>query len=1058
MLHPQVLSLREKTLAIIAGVLLVVLAAFGYIQIVSANINGADLNGDGVITAEEQAQYDSANATEPVETRKTSQPDAQQIKDQQNHQRWQRDEFQRFNRDLEDLLRKLPNANATAFNEHLVQFKACIDAREPLIGTNQYWDSNSECDGYRNNLQQEWDDNLWPKKGCLDVKQNIANRVRENKDKERRKKNLLRDNPAADISQLNTIDAQINQILAQIQGLNCDTVTRDQVEDTEYSRQDLDELFQDWYWYIQPIEEAVNETRWITDATKDFERNIKRQYEKDMTREWTNLTRDREKQCTFGEEYGRPAGADENYAAAEEAYLELGGYIKTMQETLAARNQPDFEDARQSFWDAQQSFWDYVRETREACNQQQQFKDISKQLKNREQEFAKMKKEYERAKKQSGIENSSIQKILDDYEAILEKAATALAEDPQLWWQELEPDLNYLQQQFWDNVNRVQMARDVMRWYKDLQNEVKHRTNDLKNLQRDCSDAASALEDILDQMSDLLYKAGEALKQDPQEAQWILQEFDPLRWKWDETSESCRKGKEFKWEIDNIRNELKNAKEQVTNAIRSGQIDSKEGAVCLDFIDEVREELEDRIEKGQRPEEIFGWMQGVEKESYESCPFRDQLGGGPEQPNREFYEEWMRENVEGLDSRIAAKVLEKVSQEIVSKVVERIIRDPSMINNLLQAAGEKREQVVAQTLEATESYYGNDSAAQQQILALKAQILEREKQLDELMAKLTAAKAELQKLTDEIVSYNFYGSAGDAFIAEYEKFAEEAKTLSDAQVAQRLADLRAKKEKAIHESKKEKIAAGHLKFYDEDDNEWHSKFVNALAAKGIVAGKSTDEEGLKHFDPAGEVTIAETVTMAYRLIEGSKPQDSFGDSSLCNGKYRNQWMNNFLAWGQQHNLTILAGCVDVNRPALRWEVAQILGEIVNKGKLPASTETCFSDVGPKHGVINSAVCFAKARGFMAGVNNEALAWNRVNRAEAATIVKSAGEKGLGINFNGEEKAATQAIRAETPEQEPAPAVEEEEEENFDYEEDVYDGSAGGGGVDGNASVDRISED
>jgi hypothetical protein len=186
----------------------------------------------------------------------------------------------------------------------------------------------------------------------------------------------------------------------------------------------------------------------------------------------------------------------------------------------------------------------------------------------------------------------------------------------------------------------------------------------------------------------------------------------------------------------------------------------------------------------------------------------------------------------------------------------------------------------------------------------------------------------------------------------------------------------------------------------------------------------------KNFDPASDVTVAEAITMAFRI---SRDPETSADSELCSGKYVGHWGNHFLAWAESKNLSIVSRCTDVNRPALRWEVAQILLEALGK-TIDRSEATCFKDVKPKDQPTNSVVCAAQAAGILKGSDGKANPYGKIIRAEVAAMVKKAAEA-HGFKFEDFGGEFEQRLRRSGDDEEEFEFGEEEEEYDYEDEDD-----------------------
>lgn len=964
MAHRHGFSSQEKILAGIAGVLLIVMVVVGYSQ--------AYAQTPALPTAAKDD--DTANQQ-------------RQISDQLNY-------IKSLRREIEDIRKTAGSGVDTAVAEkHLADFEVCLNSRQ--VGSPDFWETFKTCSDISRLAEDELQNNLRPRRQCGDYLSNVKNRRQEYKTNlERQIKDIKRNDKTADTSALETQLAAINGLINKLEQI-ATACQKDVVESEAQGLQtDIDYAFRDWYDAANELNQKANESRQIDENKNDFEKNKKRQCEKDMAREIKNL----EKEYARAEKAGTLADtAKQAFTAAKEHYnaicvIQLG----LMQQALNAGDMDAYNDARNEYDNLNRDFWDILNEARNFINQQQQLKDILRELTQKEKELVKMTKEYERAVKQAGgIGDDSVKAILDQYAQVITSAKEGVKADPQSWWSDYQQQLNDLQNEFWNSQQKVQAVGDVQRWMKDLAKEVQFREKDLKNMARDKEldqSVLSALTEILNQMKAIVEQARQLLASDPEAARDLLQSMDELRQQWDETSRSMFEQKQMAFELGKVKHEIEFAVKRIKEMQKRRKLSEDEAQACLSFAKEAMENVDAAIAgKLENPEEYFD---GLEERAFEVCPAFEEIGNAPP-PGTAYYKDFIRENVQGINQDDAASMLERVSEDVVSRVMQRLMADPATVQNLMQLAG---KDIAARTLESATSFY--DEASQRDLLAKKSEILTLTKQLEELTKQVQIAKdklAELQAVQNEIASYNFYGNAGDQIRGDIEKFIAEAgvKGLSKEQIRVKVEALKSQAASAIADSKRAKFEAKIIPFEDTDDNEWFTKYVAPLARLGIVKGK-----GEGRFDPSAGVTVAEVLTMAFRV---SGDSEAGGRSELCNGKFSGHWGNQFIAWAEGKGLSIVEKCTDVNRPALRWEVAQVLLEVAQGGPVAKSDTQCFSDVRPADQPVNSVVCAAQTSGLMKGTDGKANAYAKVIRAEAATMVKQAAEKLFGMNFGVEEQ-------------------------------------------------------
>lgn len=1000
-MHTQILSRREKVLAAFAGSLLFVLAFVGYAD---AQSSGATASSPTpATTSSTPATPSTAPAassgaslvppppTTPAPALPSTNPQEQerQRRDQQNFFRGQLDNVKNIRREISDIKRDTKDLNTVVVEENLNKYETCLKNQEPHVGTGEFWQKQRDCDDLIKLVNDEMQDKLRPIRDCYNTRRNFQDRKRERKDIDRNLQEILRNDKNADVTQARALLEKMDAIFTKAEPFLSGTCTRDGVEQLNTWQRDLNDFFRDYYDSTNVLMQKSNDARRRTEGEKDFKNNIQRQCERDMGREVKNKEKDIERLQKSG---NLPAGAEEAFKKLKALYTQLCvTNLEIMKQALEKGNIDTFESARKDFYDSNRDFWDANNEIGNLANIQEQLKNVGRELKQREKELVQMKKEMERAAKKLGAPDSAQKKLVDDYEALLNKAKEAVKTDPQSWWQEYQRELNDIQNDFWQSQQKVQFRMEGARWLKDLERDVLFREKDLRKISKEADNGTvKRLEELLGQMKGVLKKAQDLVATDPDQAQDALRSMDDLRFQWDETTKNFWDQKQTRFEFENIRRELEFADKQLGNLVRSGKISKEQTNLCRQLIDEARKILD----QGQR-EGVFQNLQDLEERGRQACPFLEEHGSPP--PDHAYYENFFEQHLKDveIDKSIGAEIIEKISNELVNKVLSKLLSDRNA-QNLLQVAGQKYQKEVATTLESAAGLYTNE-AAQKELIAKKAEILQLTKQLEEVQTQLKLAQdklKELQALQREIAAYNFYGTAGEEISKEIEEFVANAPNFSKEEIARGIQALKSKKVEAVESSKEAKLEAGVIPFRDTDDNEWFTKFVAPLARVGIVAGK-----GEGRFDPGAQVTVAEALTMAFR-ISGDTEVDE--PSTLCNGKFKDHWGNKFIRWAEGRGLSITKACTDVNRPALRWELAQILLETATNGSLPETDKECFGDVKPSDKKVNAAVCAAQERGVMKGTDGKANAYGKLNRGEAATMVKQAAEKLFGMKFEVEE--------------------------------------------------------
>lgn len=885
--------------------------------------------------------------------------------DRKNQEEWlknNRNYTKDIRREVSDIQRDSKTIDVTKVSDLIGKYEACITSMESKTGTQDFWNFTRDCDDISKLFNDELQDNLRPQRNCANNKKSIDDRKKEKKNNiDTQLKDILRNDKNADVSALNAIITNINNAFAKADQLSSGVCTVDIGDQLNDISRDLNDFFSEWYNASGEVSQKSNDARQLDEGKKDFEKNIRRQCEKDIASQMKQLDKDYargQKDGTLSQD------ATEAYQSVKEDFQDMCvAQIQLMQDAINANNFEDFNDERQAFWDIQKDFWDSLNETRNLINLQQQVKDVLKEIGNREKDVEKMRKELERATKAGNGEVPNSQGILDQIVKLFEEAKSAVKEDPQSWWNDYQNEINDLQNEFWQSFNVVQRTRDFKRWYKDLEREVQNREKELKNMKREegfDQEVLSKLEEIFSAMKSTIDSAGQALSAgDPDTAESALREMDTLRFDWDEATRALWETKQNNFQKEQILREVNHAQKELEKMLKKKLISQEEYDQCFAFAEDVRSRLE--VGTIENPEDL-------EEESIDACEAFDRIGPAPG-PDRGYYQEFFQKNT-GFDENagnIAADVFERMSQEIAERVLAKVLNNSGVLENLFTAAGERYKESLAGSLEGITGFY--DENTQNDLLTKKTEILELNKKLEELQQQVQIAQdklAELQKIQDEVASYNFYGSAGDDIRNEMESFVEQAQGLSKDQIRKKIDQFKAKKDEAIQNSKQAKFDANIIPFFDTDDNEWFTKYAGQVKEKGLVQGTGTS--GGKEFNPSGLTNVAEAITMFARIV-------GIDDSALPISKVGKRLPD----WAQA-----AAGTLDEEGVALddifggknpgdtvsRGEVARLLVQVLDLESVDPSEADIFTDIRLANGDEKSAIAAVLKAQIMTGQGGE----------------------------------------------------------------------------------------
>lgn len=978
----HLLSNREKVLTLIAATILLVMAiaAFANIRIGAANV----LISQAIPNPPDQQGGIS------VDDRKNQE---QSLKGWQDSVR----DFERRRSDIERELKQSQKSstgssvvNFVLYDQLLGEFRVCINELGQTVGSSVFWDKNRECEDKRQTVDREWNDNVQPARECANHASNFAGRRKEKKDNlDRQLKDMSRNYKTADISRVNEILAKIESLLTQGEQLIAGACTQGVIDQLKDINSEVDYAFRDAYDILNETRGAAEDKKRGEEAGSQLNRDYKKQCEKDMGREFKNLDKEFSRLAKKG---APPAGAQAGYDAAKEIYDQLCVEIFGRMQTAVRNNDIDtFEEERNNWNDLQQEVWTKLQEARESFNKQQQLGNVSREISQQKKELERMKKEYERGLKK-GVENAEMKQVLDDLGGFIDNIEKNPEYDPQDWWSGDQQTFNEKKQEYYEGQQKVNEAADIGRWVKDIERELKDREKELNRMQKECPDTATQIADLLNQAKQIIADAKEQAVEDPDAARDSLQfSMDDLRQTWDETSRMCWGKKQMLFEIEKTKREIDFAKGEIEKAVSQKRLSEEEAQACRDFIEQEVKPVFERAKDMPNPEDMEDIGRGLEERAVEVCPFFEQFGKGAPPPDAAFYKQYVEENVTGIDENVAASLLEKVSGDMTEKIIAKLLSNPEVIKKLVEGYGMQYEKA-AGALKSVDIY---DEQRQAELLNLKTQILEANQQLEQLTSQLQIAKdkvEELRRIKEELAGYNFVGNAGEEVKGDVAEFMEKmrASGVNKEQIKAGIEELKVKVAAAKDQARQEKFDKGYIPFLDTDDDFWGTAAVKKLATVGVLRGK-----GGGMFDSAGKVTVGEMLAIAARL--NGSPDGETGESEVCGAKYDGNWVNPYIVWAEEKGLSIVQKCPNVNRPALKWEVARILLESAGI-EIGDESQACFNDVRAGDRSVNSVVCKALEAGVIAGTNGASNAYKDVNRTEAAVMAVRTAEK-MGVNFS-----------------------------------------------------------
>lgn len=457
---------------------------------------------------------------------------------------------------------KAPATLDTAAADALVsKVEACLQLMQSNIGTEEFWNAQRDC----NDLERDLQDAVNPVReaaNCFGNRRNVEDRRKEKKNIDSQVKNILRNNKDTDISELQKVIDGINAQFAAFDALGtaCSAEIGEKVNDIQ---NELNSLFQDFYSVSGDVNRVSEDARRMSEGKKDFEKNIKKQCEKEMGRRVKEIDK----------EYARAQkklAADilvtfqEGYDKLKALYEQLcgtSGYLTQMQTALQNNSIDDFESARQEFWNAQRDFWDVSNDAQngigDAERRAESLKNATRDLKQKTKDIARIQKEFARMKKQyTKLANkyldradlkdalTAFNEFVNQSQALVDKIAEGLEtakqeaeQNPDDYWYEHGEDLNDLLNEFNDIQNRWNMTTQVFKSLQGAGKEVERARREIAAKKRDPNadqDLIAQMEDLVSRSSELLTQAWTAVLTDPETAMDTLRSLEELGREWDE--------------------------------------------------------------------------------------------------------------------------------------------------------------------------------------------------------------------------------------------------------------------------------------------------------------------------------------------------------------------------------------------------------------------------------------------------------------------------------------------------------------------------------------------
>ena len=543
--HTQKISSREKTLAAIVAVLLVVIGVVTYSKALAQDATGTPTP---VVPAESVKQSDTEN--------------------QQRHVKDQNNWIKNMQRELQDIKKQTKTAvDTSAADNLLAQFAACLQARQAEIGTENFWNNVQDCNSFQQDIDAQFNDVLRPARDCANTKRTIEDRRKELKNVNSQIKDILRQDKNADVSALTVIVDQINALFVRADqasaGGTCNSDVRDALNDIQ---NDFNGLFQDFYNSSNDVRQGAEEGRRGQDNKRDFEKDKKARCEKDKVRELKNF----EKELNRVKKQG---AASEDMQAAYDSvrvvYTQMCvDALGAMKAALDSGDVDAYNEARSTYDDLDRTFWETLQENRQGVQEKaqkvEQLKNVTRELKNWTSQLKRMKAELNRikklytrtAKKYANREDrktelaafadyvARAEDLINQIERGLVIAREESASDPDAYWMDRQDELNDLKQQFDEMQQQVQMIGNIMQTLKQVEKDIiKGTARQLAQLKRESNDdpeLMGALNGILAQAKEVLKQAWSQLVSSPEDAMAALEGLQDFQQSWQDTINDWR--------------------------------------------------------------------------------------------------------------------------------------------------------------------------------------------------------------------------------------------------------------------------------------------------------------------------------------------------------------------------------------------------------------------------------------------------------------------------------------------------------------------------------------
>ncbi|MBI4975650.1 S-layer homology domain-containing protein [Candidatus Peregrinibacteria bacterium] len=499
-------------------------------------------------------------------------------------------------------------------------------------------------------------------------------------------------------------------------------------------------------------------------------------------------------------------------------------------------------------------------------------------------------------------------------------------------------------------VQNLRMSKDIERMQKDLDNQKKHSDKDKKFLEKTKKDNPE-LADEIDKQMERMDKVIELQKKMLEAMKSMGQSSDPEDWD----------------SINSIREEMDNLREEMDNfwpKLQKNQDQNMSGRILADVEKEIAKFQNSPEYKNLSKElkikadEIIATAKSLveegkkcQKDEDEECMMSvgdklQELGQRAEtvlgQPNSDFED---RGYDKGSDAKIE-NYTKDMSREKKTEILKSILNsDPSLMQDLL-----KDEAVVKSVLRVLDRMPKE----------FQSGFLDAKSKIRDLYNEIYQTNPDILNSKEDILDYNYYGTAQDELISALGKVLNKSMTL---------AELKGQFNEWKDSSREAKAKDGVISFKDVDDNAWYNEAVEGM--RNFLKGKDGRYAG------EDRLSYAEALKIGLEVL--GKGQSS-NEPSYPGAK--NHWAKGYYAEAEKSGgITLL----DPDHFITRGEMSRLIIEIALGGPQNHSTAS-FSDLSVSDKFFNFVETL-KDYGIISGDKGKSTVRpnDTLNRAEAAKM-------------------------------------------------------------------------